>query len=78
MGQLRIIEDEEYNVLKIKESQAKAYRECFETIEKELYPDLISVDSCTCLQYDAWVLNIMAEEVKQNRKPWYKRIFTRR
>lgn len=70
MGQLMLIDEDEYNDLKIKSLYCEEYRRCFETIEKELYSDYISVCPVNNYQYDTIILGEMKRETLHNRKKW--------
>lgn len=73
MGQLVMIDEDEYNDLQLKAKYCDYYKRHFETIEKELYPDYISISPVNAYQYDIMVLEEMKIEIRNNRKKWWKK-----
>lgn len=74
MGQMIMIDEKELNELKTKASWCDAYYYALDKVAEDLYPDYVVVDPVNGYQYNHIILYEMYLELKEKRKPWWKRL----
>lgn len=69
-----MIDEEELEDLKYEATWFDIYYDALQKIEKDLFSDYITADPMSGAQFKYLILYEMWSEIKDKRKPWWKRL----
>ena len=69
-----MIDEEELKDLKYEATWFDIYYDALQKIEKDLFSDYITADPMSGAQFKYLILYEMWSEIKDKRKPWWKRL----
>lgn len=73
MGQMIIVDEDEYNEMKIKSHWCDSYRKIINQYSEKMYPHYTVVSPTSGFEYDELMLKIMLEDAWMVNKPMHKK-----